>query len=117
MPASRQSDRHCPEQQLPFVAVARSAHATAGEPFVFVNVGSNKGYAVASAVARFGGSSALAAVSNAAWYQAIREYFALNGVKDEAALGRLGWGGSGNTMCGMCCACRGHLCAPSHRVW
>ena len=80
--------------------------ASPSKPFVFVNVGSNKGYAVASVVARFGGSSALAAVSNAAWYQAIREYFALNGVKDEAALGRLGWGGSGNTMCGMCCACR-----------
>ena len=80
--------------------------ASPSMPFVFVNVGSNKGYAVASVVGRFGGSSTLATVSNADWYQAIREYLVLNGIKDEVALGRAGWGGSGNIMCGVCCACR-----------
>ena len=80
----------CPSSNWKAQSMSRSLlrEQKGGRPLVYVNVGANKGFAVAEFLQRFhddGGS----APSNAAWYKAIRA------IKP-----------SGMFQCGMCSACK-----------
>ena len=76
-------------------AVMHHPPLSTAEPFVFANVGANKGYAVASMLQRVVGAN----LTNAAWHDTMLEYLRRKG-KAASTSNRI------HTPCGACKACR-----------